>query len=78
MVMRMASYFQTIWCNCIKRCVEHRYVGVQKFGEMVMEVYECSMCTALTRLPVGTTPMASQPYILHRARALPVQRRSHR
>jgi hypothetical protein len=74
----MANDFQEMWCNCIKRYVEHRYVGVQKFGEMVMAVYECPMCTALTRIPAETMPAAGRPYTLHRARVIPVQRHPHR
>ena len=78
MVMHMAEQIQKIWCNCIKRRVEHRYVGVQKFGDMVMQVYECPVCTALTRVPVEAAIIASRPYVLHRARVIPVQRRLHR
>ena len=77
MVMRMVNHFQKIWCNCIKRCIEHRYIGVQRFGEMVMEVYECPMCTALTRVPVQTRVIETRPCVLHRARVIPVQRRPH-
>lgn len=71
MTTQLANNIQK-WCSCARHRVQHQHIGLQDFGWVVMDVYQCARCGKLKYFPIeteeklrnrkgqsGTAPLAS-------------------